>query len=61
MAETKRIMRITDEEKKRIMDSSKNEIVPKNSFYTKPDRSSAVSRFDRASIRRAAGVYVQNS
>lgn len=60
MTETKRVMRITDEEKKRIMESSKNEIVPKNSFYTKPDRSSAVSRFDRASIRRAAGIYVQN-
>lgn len=59
--ETKRIMRVTDEEKERIMESAKQNMVPRNSFYTKPDKYYTVSRFDRASNRRAASRYIPNA
>ena len=39
----------------------RSDIVPKNSFYTKPGETSKVCRLDRASTLRAAGIYVQNS
>lgn len=59
--EIRYVVRITEEEKRRIMESAKQDKVPKNSFYTKPDKYSAVSRFDRASNRRTAGRYLPNA
>lgn len=58
--EKKRVIRVT-EEKRRIAESEKRNIVPRNSFYTKPDEYSVVSRFDRASNRRAASRYIPNA
>lgn len=59
--EMRRVVRITEEEKKRIMESARQDMVPRNSFYTKPDKYYTVSRFDRASNRRAAGRYIPNA
>lgn len=58
---TRRATCLTAEAKQRIKESAKREMAPKNSFYTKPGRTSTVSRFDRASTLRAAGIYVQNA
>jgi hypothetical protein len=55
------VIRVTEEEKQRIKESEKRNKVPKNSFYTKPNEYSVVSRFDRASNRRAAGRYLPNA
>lgn len=36
-------------------------VIRTGGFYSKPGPESKVSRFDRAAIRRAAGIYVQNA
>ena len=55
------VTRITEEEKRRIRESVKKPDVRYNSFYTKPDNNSKVSRFDSASNRRTAGRYIPNA
>ena len=61
--EIRRIMRITPEEKRKILEEhNKPEyVIRTGGFYSKPGPTSAVNRFDRASVRYTAGIYVQDA
>ncbi len=60
MAAEERYMKMSAEEKKRWMDQRKHNNTPNNSFYQKPGPGRENECFEKASTRRAAGVYVQN-
>lgn len=48
------------EERNKVGSAHPRKKEEKNSFITKPDKYSEVSRFDRASNRRAASRYIPN-
>ena len=48
------------EERNKVGSAHPHKKEEKNSFITKPDKHSEVSRFDRASNRRSASRYIPN-